>query len=364
MPGMIGGRFAENNPASRVHRMQVFFDPGHAAHSPESFLMRGTLRPNFEVPARAEALADACRAMGLTLTVPPPADPHAIAAVHHADYLDFLRDGPASWAALPEASAEIVANIHPVPEMMLNGARAGSGIVAQAGWYTADLACPIGPRTYEASVRAAACAVAGAWRLVNGDRACYALCRPPGHHAYAGRAGGHCYLNNAAIAVEVLRRAGLSRVAVLDIDSHHGNGTQGIFWSRADVLTVSVHGDPNRYYPWFVGHAEERGAGPGRNCNLNLPLAIGSTDETWLAAIATGIDAVRRFDPQALVVSLGFDASIHEPLNALSVSDDGFARAGAAIAALRLRTLLVQEGGYAVDHLGRLLTRFLDGFGS
>jgi acetoin utilization deacetylase AcuC-like enzyme len=344
--------------------MQVFFDPGHAAHAPNSFLMRGRLRSNFEVPARAEALAEACRAAGLALTKPPPADPFAIAAVHDAGYLAFLRDGHAAWAALPDASAEIVANIHPVPEMILNGARMGQGIVSQAGWYTADLACPIGPRTYEASLGAAACAVASAWRLVNGDRAAYALCRPPGHHAYAARAGGHCYLNNAAIAIEVLRRAGLSRVAVLDIDSHHGNGTQGIFWSRGDVVTISVHGDPNRYYPWFVGHAGERGEGAGLGANLNMPLAIGSDDAAWLEAIATGIAAVKRFDPQALVVSLGFDASVHEPLNALSVTDDGFARAGSAIAGLKLRTLLVQEGGYAVDHLGRLLTRFLDGFGS
>jgi acetoin utilization deacetylase AcuC-like enzyme len=344
--------------------MQVFLDPGHAAHAPESFLMRGRLRSNFEIPARAEALAQACRALGLAPTTPPPADPFAITAVHDAGYLDFLRDGHVGWSALPGASPEIVANIHPVPEMMLNGARVGEGIVSQAGWYTADLACPIGPHTFDAAMRAAACAVAGAWRLVNGDRAAYALCRPPGHHAYAARAGGHCYLNNAAIAVEVLRRAGLSRVAVLDIDSHHGNGTQGIFWLRGDVLTVSVHGDPHRYYPWFVGHASERGEGAGKGANLNLPLTIGSDDTTWLDAIATGIAAVKRFDPQALVVSLGFDASVHEPLNALSVSDDGFARAGALIAALRLRTLLVQEGGYAVDHLGKLLTRFLDGFGS
>lgn len=342
--------------------MQVFFDPAHAAHSPDSFLMRGRLRANFEVPARAEALAEACHALGLAVTTPPPADPYAIASVHDADYLAFLRDGPAEWAKLPEASGEIVANIHPVPEMIASGARVGSGIVAQAGWYTADLACPIGPHTYDASIRAAACAVAGAWRLVNGDRAAYALCRPPGHHAYAARAGGHCYLNNAAIAVEQLRRAGLSRVAVLDIDSHHGNGTQGIFFSRGDVMTVSVHGDPNRYYPWFVGHAAERGAGAGLGCNLNLPLAIGSDDLAWLGAIETGVRAIQGFDPQALVVSLGFDASVHEPLNALSVSNDGFARAGAAIAAMRTRTLLVQEGGYAVDHLGALLTRFLEGF--
>jgi acetoin utilization deacetylase AcuC-like enzyme len=342
--------------------MQVFFDAGHAAHRPEFFLMRGRLRPNFEVPARAEALAGACRALGLAVHAPPPASLAAIEAVHDPALVRFLREGHAAWAALENSGPELVPNIHPTPEMFASGARVGSGIVSQVGWFTADLACPIGPGTYEAAVGAAACALAGAARLVAGDAAAYALCRPPGHHAYAARAGGHCYLNNAAIAVEALRRAGLPRVAVLDIDSHHGNGTQGIFWSRPDVLTVSVHGDPNRYYPWFVGHAEERGGAGGTGFNLNLPLPMGSRDESWLDAIATGIAAIERFDPQALVVSLGFDASEHEPLNAFAVTADGFARAGAAIAALRRPTLLVQEGGYAVDWLGRLLTRFLEGF--
>lgn len=342
--------------------MQVFFDPAHGAHAPEFFLVRGQLRANFEVPARAEALAEACRALGLPIASPPPADPAAIAAVHDAGYLAFLRDGPAEWARQPDGADEIVANIHPAPEMMLNGARMGSGIVARAGWYTADLACPIGRHTYTAARGAAASALAGALHLRQGGHAAYALCRPPGHHAYAARAGGHCYLNNAAIAVEALRKGGAARIAVLDIDSHHGNGTQGIFFARGDVLTVSVHGDPNRYYPWFVGHAAETGVGAGLGCNLNLPLAIGSDDPVWLDAIAAGIGAIRRFRPEALVVSLGFDASRHEPLNALAVGDDGFAQAGAAIAGLGLPTLLVQEGGYAVGHLARLLTRFLDGF--
>jgi acetoin utilization deacetylase AcuC-like enzyme len=338
--------------------MQVFFDAGHAAHAPDFFLMRGRLRANFEVPARAEALVAACRALGLPVVAPPAPDMAAIAAVHDAGFLEFLRTGHAAWAALDAAGPEIVPNIHPTPEMLAQGARVGTGLVSQAGWYVADAGCPIGPRTWDAALGAAACALAGAARIIGGDRAAYALCRPPGHHAYAARAGGHCFLNNAAIAVEALRRAGFDRVATLDIDSHHGNGTQGIFWQRTDVLTISVHGDPNRYYPWFVGHAEERGGG----FNLNLPLAIGTGDAGWLAAIDAGLAAVRHFDPQALVVSLGFDASEHEPLNALSVTEDGFARAGAAIAALDRPTLLVQEGGYAVDWLGRLLTRFLQGF--
>jgi acetoin utilization deacetylase AcuC-like enzyme len=170
-------------------------------------------------------------------------------------------------------------------------------------------------------------------------------------------------VNNAALAAERLRARGAARVAVLDIDSHHGNGTQGIFWHRGDVLFVSVHGDPDRYYPWFTGRADERGAGAGEGCNLNLPLPIGTGDAGWLAAVESGAAAVARFGADALVVSLGFDASVREPLNALAVTEDGFARAGAAISRLRLPTAIVQEGGYAVDALGLLLTRFLAGFG-
>jgi len=151
---------------------------------------------------------------------------------------------------------------------------------------------------------------------------------------------------------------------VIDVDSHHGNGTQGLFWDRGDVLTVSVHGDPNRYYPFFTGHAEERGAGAGEGRNLNLPLPFGTGDAGWLEAVARGVAVAREFGAEALVVSLGFDASEHEPLNALSVTEEGFARAGALLAGLRLPAAIVQEGGYNVDLLGTLLERFLTGWGN
>jgi acetoin utilization deacetylase AcuC-like enzyme len=237
-----------------------------------------------------------------------------------------------------------------------------AGLVGQIGWYGADLACPIGPHTWAAAEAAAAGAIAAADSAAGGANA-YALARPPGHHAYSARSGGHCYLNNAAIAAERLRAKGVARVAVLDIDSHHGNGTQGVFWQRPDVLFVSVHGDPNRYYPWYTGHADEHGGGAGEGCNLNLPLPLGTGDDGWLEAIGTGIAAIRRFGAEALVVSLGFDASRDEPLNALAVTEDGFARAGTAIGALRLPTAIVQEGGYSLSVIGTLLAKFLGGFG-
>ena len=336
--------------------LKAFWDPVQARHAPRFFLQRGRVRPNFEVPARAAALLEGLRALGITPEAPGAAA--ALTTVHTAEYLAFLRDGPAAWAALADAGPEMVANIHPSPEMLAQGGRHGGSLVGQLGWYTADTSCPIAAETWPAACAAAAGAIAAADEAAAG-RIAYALARPPGHHAYAARAGGHCYLNNAALAAERLRERGAARVAVLDLDSHHGNGTRGIFWERGDVLFASVHGDPAGYYPWYVGHAAERGAGPGADCNLNLPLARDTGDAGWLEAAAAALDAVRRFRPDALVLSLGFDASADEPLAFLRVSDDGFARAAALVARLGLPVAVVQEGGYNLDRLGPLLARFL-----
>jgi acetoin utilization deacetylase AcuC-like enzyme len=341
--------------------MRVFWDPVQLNHKPRFFLLRGQVKPHFEVPERAEALLAACRALRIDIAPPPSADTEALLAVHTPDYLDFLHHAAAAWSAMPDAAEEALPNTHPAPEMLASGGRMPEGLPGRVGWYTTDLACPIGEGTWEAAEAAAAGAIAAA-DVAGGGGSAYALARPPGHHAYAARAGGHCYLNNAAIAAERLRTKGASRVAVLDIDSHHGNGTQGAFWRRADVLFVSVHGDPNRYYPWYTGHADERGAGAGEGFNMNLPLSFGTSDSGWLAAIHTGIKAIREFGAEALVVSLGFDASHDEPLNALAVTTEGFARAGAEIGALCLPTAIIQEGGYNVSVIGTLLTRFLSSF--
>jgi acetoin utilization deacetylase AcuC-like enzyme len=341
--------------------MKAFWNPVQLAHAPQFFLLRGQPRPNFEIPARAEALLQGCRSFGLDIVEAPPAALAAMLSVHAADYLDFLTNGHARWAAQPDAGPEIVGSSHPSPEMIRNGARRPEGMAGLAGWYTSDAACPIGKESWAAIEAAAGCALAAAEEAAAG-RSAYALARPPGHHAYPARAGGHCYVNNAALAAERLRTRGAGRVAILDIDSHHGNGTQGIFWERGDVLFVSVHGDPDGYYPWFTGRAGERGEGAGAGLNLNLPLALGTGDAGWLEAVTQGVNAARNFGAEALVVSLGFDASKDEPLNALSVSADGFSRAGEAIGGLRLPTTIVQEGGYNVDVLGGLLERFLGGF--
>ncbi len=337
--------------------MKAFHHPDEAQHAPEFFLMRGRVRANYEVPARAASLREGLSALGIAPQLAPPASNTALSRLHTPEYLDFLRNAAAEWAQLPEAGGEIIANIHPTPEMLAQSSRKPGHVISRAGAHTADTACPIGPGTWTAAIGAAGCALAAA-DVAAGGGAAYALCRPPGHHAYAARAGGHCYINNSALAAQRLCDAGARRVAVLDIDSHHGNGTQGIFWDRADVLTISLHADPTRYYPWYVGFAEETGA-----ANLNLPQPFGTGDKVWLAALDQAIAAVRSFGAEALVVPLGFDASEFEPLAALNVTADGFARAGAAIGALRLPTAICQEGGYNVDILGTLLQRFLTGFG-
>ena len=338
--------------------MHVFWDPVQLTHAPRFFLQRGVVRANFEVSARAEALLEGCRTLGLHPALPPSPERAVLEAVHDSAYLDFLRDGPAAWSLLSGHGPELVPNIHPSPEMLANAAQPGPGVISQLGWFTADTSCPITHATWPAALAAAACAVAAADVAATGGTA-YALARPPGHHAYAARAGGHCYLNNAALAAQRLRDRGAARVAVLDIDSHHGNGTQGVFWDRDDVLFVSVHGDPRGYYPWYVGHATERGGPQALGCNLNLPLPAGTGDTGWLDAIDAGIAAIQQFGPDALVVSLGFDASEHEPLSFLQVTSDGFAQAAARIATLRLPAAIVQEGGYNVDEIGALLATFL-----
>ena len=341
--------------------MKVFWDPAQLAHDPTFFLQRGVVRQNYERPARAEALLAAVGAMGLATALPPEVADDALAAVHDRAYLEFLRGAAAEWAQLEGAGPELVPNIHPAPEMLAQGAQPGPGVVGRLGWFTADTSCPIGAGTWDAARAAAACAVAAADEAAAGRHA-FALVRPPGHHAYAARAGGHCYLNNAAVAAQRLRDRGAARVAVLDIDSHHGNGTQGIFWERGDVLFVSIHGDPGGYYPWYVGHAGERGGGAGEGANLNLPQARGADDAAWLAALGTGCGAIRAFGADALVLSLGFDASEHEPLGFLRVTGEGFARAGELVAGLGLPTALIQEGGYNLDEIGGLLARVLGAF--
>jgi acetoin utilization deacetylase AcuC-like enzyme len=337
--------------------VKIVYSPRHARHAPRSFIRRGVAVPNPEVPERAERLLASARQAGHEIVAPAAFGRAAIAAVHDARYLDFLETIHQRWRALPGAGEEIVPNVHPNRHMNSRP----EGPVGLAGYYVADTGTPIVAGTWEAIVASAQCALHAAELVLAGEGCAYALCRPPGHHAYADMAGGFCYLNNVAIAAEhVARRSG--RVAILDVDVHHGNGTQGIFYARGDVFFASLHADPADYYPFYAGHAEERGTGAGDGANLNLPLPHGTGDAGWLAALDTALGAIRRFAPAALLVSLGFDASEKDPLGVLRVTTGGFAEAARRIAGLALPTVLVQEGGYLNDELGRNQVAFLAAF--
>jgi acetoin utilization deacetylase AcuC-like enzyme len=253
----------------------------------------------------------------------------------------------------------VTPNVHP---RRMTAENYPSSIVGRAGYHLYDMSCPIGEATWPAVLWNSHAAAEAALRVAGGGcRSAYAMCRPPGHHAGPDYAGGFCYLNNAAIAACILRGK-FARVAILDVDVHHGNGTQDIFYDRADVFVVSLHGDPSRFYPFYWGYAGECGAEDGRGANLNLPLPRGLGDAQYLECLAPALQSIRSSDASALVVSLGLDAYEHDPLGWLKITTEGFRRIASAVAGLGLPTVLVQEGGYFCPDLGRNLAAFLDGF--
>lgn len=337
--------------------MKTLFHPTQRTHDPKHFLSSGAPRPNPEQPARIDALLGAVAALGLAVEQPADGGLGPIAAVHSAEYLQFLQTIYARWQHIPDASEEVIPNIHPGR----HGAGYPLSAVGQAGYHQADTACPISAATWDSSYWSAQTALAATAQVLGGESAAYALCRPPGHHAFTDMAGGFCFLNNTAIAAEAVVRAG-GRPAILDVDLHHGNGTQGIFYGRGDVLTVSIHADPARYYPFFWGYAQERGEGPGLGANLNLPIPRGTGDEGFMEAVAAGVARIRAFAPDVLIVALGLDAFEGDPFGGLAVTTPGFARIGAAAAGLGLPTVVVQEGGYLCPELGGNLQSFLSGF--
>ena len=337
--------------------MRAFFAEEQKRHEPERFMVAGEFRDSAEQSERADRLKAGAEAAGLTLERPSPGGLAEIAAVHTPEYLTFLSTIHDRWRSILGAGPEVLPNLH--LDRRLGGYPTSP--IGLAAYHQADCACPIGPHTWEAAQWSAWAAVAGAEAVRTGDRAAYALCRPPGHHAYADLAGGFCFLNNAAIAAETLRKSH-QRVAILDIDVHHGNGTQGIFYGRRDVLTVSIHADPHVYYPFLCGYAHERGDGQGTGYNANLPLPQGTGDEDYFDALDLALDRLTAFAPGALIIALGLDAHEDDPLKGMTVTTAGFEQVGARLGAVDLPTLLVQEGGYLSPALGGNLTAFLSGY--
>lgn len=337
--------------------MKVVFADIQKQHNPKSFFSSGAPQPNPEVPERAVRLLAAAKLAGLTLESPDDYGLQFIAQVHTPEYLHYLEHIYERWSRIQGGSAEVQAGIHPVRS---DGAYPKSA-VAQAGWHNYDTSSPVTADTWQSALWSAHSAAHAALLVLEGAASSYALCRPPGHHAGRDIAGGFCYLSNAAITAEVLLMQH-QRVAIIDIDVHHGNGTQSVFYDRDDVLTVSLHADPMRFYPFFWGHRDERGEGRGSGFNLNIPLPRGTGNDTYLQALDSALQSVAAFEPSAMVIALGLDAHESDPFQGMAISTDGFGDIAARLAACALPTVLVQEGGYLSDALGPNLSSFLDGF--
>ena len=346
--------------------MRAFYHPDQMRHEPLQYMRFGKLAPVRDLPVRTEKLLGALKAQGI---VPEQPAEHGVApalGVHTRSYLGFLETAWERWTRLPDHGPEVWPNTFPYwsgrPEDEARPPCPATGLIGQAGWYLGDLSVPMGPSTWLSALRSCETAVSAADALAAGHKAVYALCRPSGHHARADRATGFCYLNNTAVAAQRLR-ARYGRVAIVDVDAHHGDGTQQIFYKRADILTVSVHADPTDYYPFFTGYPAETGWGAGQGFNLNLPLAHGSGSDAMATALDGAAERVRAFGAEALVVALGYDAHRLDPIGVLNLEVRDFERVGAALGALGLPTLVVQEGGYAIEVIGDCLAAFLEGFG-
>ncbi|MFT3974790.1 MAG: histone deacetylase family protein [Amaricoccus sp.] len=340
--------------------MQTVYSPRHAGHDGNTELQPGAIVPAFELPRRAEIVRARVEAVGLGPIREPDTHDLTIAArVHAPDYLDFLAGVWGRWQA---AGRDGTAMPFVWPRPGLRADVPPDDIDGLLGFYAMDAGATFVAGTWDAVKVSHDVALTAAGLVAGGARAAFALCRPPGHHAGARFAGGYCYINNASVAAESLRLAGAGRVSILDIDYHHGNGTQDIFYARGDVQVVSVHADPMVEYPYFLGHADERGTGAGLGANLNLPLPHGTDFARWIDALAVAAEAIRRFAPDVLVVSVGVDTYHGDPISQFRLDTPDYPVIGARLAALGLPTLFVMEGGYAVEAIGENAVGVLTGF--
>jgi acetoin utilization deacetylase AcuC-like enzyme len=340
--------------------MLTFASDAHRQHHPrQPFHDRDGLIVPPEVPERAERIRAAIAAAGFAIEAPTAFGREPVLRVHDAGYVDFLEHAHARWrlATGAPADGEAVPYARAIRGQPLDAPRP---VIADLGWYSHDNDAIVAG-TWAAAMGAVDVTLS-AWNAVaeGRTRSAYALARPPGHHAAADSYAGYCFLNNAAIAAHEWTDRG-ARVAVLDVDYHHGNGTQQIFYERNDVYFVSLHADPVDEYPFFLGYAAERGAGAGSGFTHNFPLPLGTEWDAYGPALDAATAAIANFGADVLVVSLGVDTAAEEP-DTFQLTASDFTRVGAAIGALRLPSLLVQEGGYELSVIGRNVVNVLNGF--
>ncbi len=333
-----------------LEQLLAFASPAHERHAPEWIMLQGERHEPLERPERVQALARALAELGVETRAPAPVGEEELLSVHRAELIEHLRDGWLQAQARGRADV-VVPDVFAHPRLRPSRRRRHADVHAAGGELCFDCSSPLLEGTWAAAVDSAALALAGARALLDSARLAYALCRPPGHHAGPDFYGGFCYLNNAALAARLLGRA-----AVLDVDIHHGNGTQAVFFDDPDVLTVSIHEDPAYAFPYYTGYADDGGV-----ANCNLPLPRGTDEPAYLAALERALEAVAAHDASALVVAAGFDGLERDPLSTARLEAGSYEAIGRSIASLGLPTLVVQEGGYVTDEIGGALAALLRG---
>ena len=339
--------------------MNVYYSEAHRKHEPLFEIFDGGLRvPYLENPDRMDKILSALQTTNWAEMIEPRdfgLDP--IYAIHDKDYVDFLAS---CWTEWLDSEAIDKSTLLPATFALRRHSQKPTSLLGRAGYYMMDLSACIVEGTYQAALASANCALSAAETVANGERSAFALCRPPGHHAGKDYAGGYCFINNASVAANWLSSNG--KVALLDVDYHCGNGTQDIFYDRDDVLTISIHADPNFEYPHYAGYSNETGAGPGLGFHKNFPLEKGTDDAGYLAALEEALSLIRKFEPKYLVVSAGMDIYADDPLGTIKVTTEGISEIGKRISVLGLPTVIVMEGGYNNEALGRNIMSFLEEF--
>jgi len=339
--------------------MKIIYSEDHRLHAGAKEMINGEMVPMFEKPERIDMILQRIAELSYgEMQEPESFDLAPITAVHAEDYVDFLAEAFELW----QKEAETDFALPFVFPMRGLRQKPGRSIFSKLGAYTFDVGAPIVAGSWQAIKTSADIALTGQRLVQNGERSVFSLCRPPGHHAAADMAGGYCYVNNAAVAAQAFRDAGAARVAILDVDYHHGNGTQSIFYGRDDVLFVSLHGHPDQEYPYFAGYADETGEGEGEGYNANYPMPWGTAWDVYGAALDDGIAKIEGFAPDVLVISLGVDTFKDDPISHFKLEHEDYLRIGEKIAALGLPTHFVMEGGYAVAAIGVNAINVLLGF--
>ena len=340
--------------------MRIFVNDDHQGHDVQGELHNGTLVRSFECPERLQIIRDSLSAQGFAFEPPShQADIDLLARVHSRDYLDFLQTAWSRWQAEHPGTNDALGFCWPAHGLRKR-ALPPSHIDAAMGYYSFCVDTGVNAGTWAAAKAGADCAYSAAMAL-EASRQSFALTRPPGHHAHTDMYGGYCFLNNAAVAAQALLEQGAKRVAILDVDYHHGNGTQAIFYDRADVLTISLHADPDVEFPYFLGFTDEVGEGAGEGFNLNLPMPFGTDFTSWSQALEIALARVADYSPDALVVPLGVDSYFDDPISNFVLQSQDFVAMGQRLAAVGLPTLVTMEGGYATGALGQNVVNFIQG---